>query len=364
MRIQNHFLNNIKPILLFFFIFAVCLSSCDVKFKNSGTTEKINNGSADTEFIKETETAKEWDIKMLLSICESYETACPNVVFEADSSVSFPEVFPYFMLKGCNNTYMKTVREELADHIDNESGNFVIPCEIAEEYLTRRFNTTVEREKIKYYNAEKNCYEFAPFLGEFYYTQELIDFSPDFNNSIFVLDVVNRHSLADDKTVSPERKKYTLSIDGNNEYKIIGVESLDAVTIKNKDSEKFFSFNCCELTLDTQSSGKDLYQNWWIAEVPKKTSVYSVRNTYDSSYGLCVNSDGRLCLKKLSNQYDSDESLAFQFEFIKNSDGTFCLRSLSASEEKYLCDNNGTPGLAEGSHINWEINASQNDRDQ
>ena len=254
--------------------------------------------------------------------------ACHTLEISPDEPIEFEKIFNYFILSGCSDNYLKTIRPEMAQYFNNESNKFYVPCDIAEEYLLRRFNTKVDRNTIDSYDPKTECYVFSPLYGEFYYDLETLSFKSYKN--IYTIEIAYRHSLDDSFSMLPYRARYNIELGENYEYRFLSVESVDAVTISAAGKNSFITYSDGIICTLEKSESLECSQCFWITEVPKNEGIYTIQTAFDGNYGLSVNDKNEIIIKRSNNWnlVSNDNYLDFQFAVEKLDDGTFAIRSL------------------------------------
>ena len=175
---------------------------------------------------------------MFLDICRNYEVSCYGIDIQPEEQISFEKTFNYFALVGCTNTHLKTTRPELENYFSEEIGKFVIPCDIVDEFLMRRFSTEANRELIEYYDSNNDTYVFPQYIGEFYSSQELLITDFDYKESIYTLDIAICNSLDNTGLSIPLRRRYTIELYDDYEYRFISIQTLNATTLSDSSNQK------------------------------------------------------------------------------------------------------------------------------
>ena len=282
---------------------------------------------------------------MFLDICKNYEISCYGVDIQPEEQVSFEKTFNYFALVGCTNTHLKTMRPEMSSYYNDETGRFVVPCEIVEEFLKRRFDTEVNRALIDYYNPDENSYVFPRYAAEFYYEQELLISDFEFKESLYTLDIAIYNSLDDSGLSVPVRRRYTIELYDDYEYRFISVQTLDAVTLADSNNN-YITYKDGIVCANKKKTPSNSTQTWWLVAVPNKDGVYTIRTAYDGSYGLCINENSEIVMKKMKNwaSISNNRFVEFQFQVIPTDDHSFIIKSLSTNE--YITINNNVLDLS------------------
>lgn len=281
-------------------------------------------------YIREEELCKPWDLQLFLDICKCYTSSCRDRNFSSDETILYSNVFSYFIHVGCTNTYLKALRPEVLTYYDEETLTLTVPCEIADEYLTRKFNTQVDRESIEYYDPETECYVFQRSASEFYYDQELLITDFDFYENIYTLDIALRHSFDNELRQLPQRTRFSIKLGENCEYRFVSVETIAATVISDDDSDAFMMYDSGRVQSSAEDTLSEADMGWWLVEVPGKSSVYTIRPVYDGTYGISLNDSNDIVINKLGNwaSVSGDNYLKFQFEIISFENDTYTIRSL------------------------------------
>ena len=300
------------------------------------TSNKETDIKSDNEitYVIEAETNKHWDLQMFLDICKNYEMSCYGVDIQQEEQISFEKIFDYFALVGCTNTHLKQTRPEMSTYFDDETGKYVVPCEIVDGFLMRRFNTEVNRESIEYYDSDDNSYVFPAYVGEFYRDQELLITEFDYKNSIYTLDIASYESRDDSGLSIPLRRRYSIEIYDDFEYRFVSVQTLDPVSLFDSNSKKHITYNDGVVCVEEKSSPLNSTQAWWLVAVPNNDGVYTIRSVYDGTYGLCINEDSEIVMRKMRTwaSVSNDQFAEFQFQIISENDNTLIIKSLSTNE--------------------------------
>jgi len=161
-----------KIFLLFIFICVILFSSCNLLGNNSSnpTTESTMVSSANknvkNNYIDEGIKSMEIDDALLKNIILNYDIMFNRLCFN-DEQIDFEKIFNYFYYAGFYNLQKNEVRDEMKKHY-NDDGECSIPSNIVDDYLLRKFNTTIDHS-VKEYDKNTDTYIIIPFSGEYYY---------------------------------------------------------------------------------------------------------------------------------------------------------------------------------------------------
>lgn len=199
-------------------------SEFDTHYKSEYDSENVqredqkDNSSPQVDSSSENEHYNLTDI-LMIKITKNYALTCSSE-FNMGDSVPYQEIFRYFMLDGCYTFDERTIAESVREFYDKDTLTFAVPCEVADEYLTQRFNTVADPQSVKYYDPASECYIFSREIGEYYYDLKVVS-KNKIDNNVFDFSVELTSSIA---PTSAPRYCYSFTVELNkNGHKILAV---------------------------------------------------------------------------------------------------------------------------------------------
>ena len=178
----------------------LCMSGCA-----SSDTLVLSDGIGEQSITKD----------QAYEIVKAYNIVKMPENFEETTVLQYDKVFNYFLYAGFYQN--NAVRSELQKYL-NEDGVYEIPVNIVDHYLSKKFNTSVNRKLIPFYREDTDTYQLTPFQGEFYYDIEvssLKEVDPKIYEFISFLSL-----NADDPIKNSSQQKFVIFVD-NGCYKFL-----------------------------------------------------------------------------------------------------------------------------------------------
>lgn len=184
-----------------------------------GSAKYLSVGIVGTGAESDSET--EDDIELFEHAINTYEQSVA-VELNDGTVLDYEDIFGYFTASACYDEE-GNISEEMQQYCDFDYC-FTIPRQVADDYLTSRFNITPDAASVRFYDTESDCYIFRRTRHTMYVSPDVLKVTGIGENTYEVNALVSAVPPYDEY-IAPMLKKYVFEVtDGCVKYISVTVE--------------------------------------------------------------------------------------------------------------------------------------------